>query len=126
MATLKDTLSKVKAHIHLVRAGYTEAPEGGLFLYNIEDLNSTTFDFKSAKPKSITRDVKTSETGDEIEWNELDIKRPLITVATKTSATVFDGNISNITPGEELFCQATRETAYVQSVSGTTVTLVSP
>lgn len=126
MTKVAEYPSRIKAHIHLVKAGYAEAPEGGLFLYNIEDLNSPTFDFKSAKPKSISRDVKTSETGDEIEWHELDIKRPMITVVTKTSATVFDGNISNITPGEELFCQVTRETAYVASVSGNTVTLVSP
>lgn len=126
MANVSSQKNRVKAHIHLVKAGYSEAPEGGLFLYNMDDLNRDGFDFKTAQLKTVAKEVKISEKGDEIEWQELDTKRPLLNVTTKTSATVFTADASNVIAGEELFCQSTQETAYVKSVAGAVVTLESP
>lgn len=112
--------------VDIVMLGYAEAPEAAMFMYDLRDLNKENIDFKSIKIKDIVQKVRRSEDGQKIVWYRQDLKEALVNVNTATSATSVAVDTSGVLAGEQLFNQTTGETAVVQSVSGTTLTLVSP
>jgi len=112
--------------LEISKFGYHEVPETLLLMYDISDLNQDNLDFRSMKIKQVGNKVATTETGESIEWYEEDMREADISVVTPTSATQFTASVSTVRPGEQLWNIDTNETALVESVAGTTVTLVAP
>lgn len=127
MSTVYDLVRQEEGMgLYLATYGYSQVPETALLTFDMYQLNKQDLDFRSMSLKNVATKVSVSENGEQIKWYEQDLKKALVTVVTPTSATSVVISASDVIIGEELFNQATKETAIVQAVAGTTVTLYAP
>jgi len=96
-----------------------------MLMYNLEDLNKDTINWKSLKLKGISDKVSLTQSGDAVAWYQDDLKKATQAVTVVTSTTVFETAATDIIAGEVLFNRDTGATYNVASVSGAEVTITA-
>jgi len=110
------------AGVHYFKYGFPAAPEAAMLMYDLEQLNKDTLDWKSLKLKDIAQKVSLTPDGEAVYWYEDDLKRATAAITVRTSDTVFETGAS-IVAGEILYNRSTRKTYVVSSVAGAAVTI---
>jgi len=127
MATVNNILTQINGQwIYLMKYGYMEVPSSMLMFYNLADLNKPNFDFKSAKPKNVVREVSMfSNEKHKVKWNEENIREQSLSATTAAGAgtTSFDVDVAYLQEWDALFNPRTGETMHVVAVSWNTVTV---
>lgn len=109
--------------ISMTQFGYEEAPEIALFWMDFKDLNKQDLDFRSANIKGLAKKMTTTPDGEKIYWYDEDMRRDDIAISTRSSATSWVVDSTNVKVWDTWRNKTTGNRVIVIAVSGSTITL---
>lgn len=87
MANIYNSLQQKQRHVPLLTLGYPQNPEMAMFFTDLTELNGTAVDFTTFKPKKILQKIETNQNGDEVQWQQDDVRMQPFTLTAYSSAT---------------------------------------
>lgn len=109
--------------VSITQFGYQEAPEIALFGMDFKDLNKNDLDFRSANIKGLAKKMTVTPDGEKIYWYDEDMRKDDIAITTRTSATSWVVDSTNVKVGDTRRNKTTGNRVIVIAVSGSTITL---
>ncbi len=99
------------------------AKEALILGYKFSDLNQNAVNRKNITAKNIAQKISTTEDGKKVVWHQEDLRIANVAISTRTSATSYNLDSTDVNIGESLYNQRTGTTVFVTASSAGTVTL---
>ena len=109
--------------ISVTKFGYEESPEAAIFGMDFKELNREDLDFMSANIKGLNKKMTVTPDGEKIYWYDEDMRKDEIAISTRTSATSWVVDSTNVQVGDTWRNKNTGKSVIVTAVSGSTITL---
>lgn len=128
MPNKRTEVQKKRKYVPISDIWYQENPlEVAIMMWDLKMLSNDSISYNQPL-KKIAKDSRLTQQWDRVNRDVEDRRRLSLSVATATSATSLDLSVApaNLIPWTTLYNKATGETAFVETVTGTTVTLAAP